>query len=73
MTYNLPLRRTTLHLAQRFRMDGETFMISNLLANSKAVHYSQRFYYTLSFFIRPAENELAFGVTGQSGREDRLR
>jgi hypothetical protein len=31
MTYNLPLRRTILHLAQRFRMDGETFMISNLL------------------------------------------
>jgi hypothetical protein len=34
MIYNLPLRLTTLHLAQRFRMDGETFMISNLLANS---------------------------------------
>jgi hypothetical protein len=23
------LRRTTLHLAQRFRIDGETFMIKN--------------------------------------------
>jgi hypothetical protein len=28
------LRRTILHLAQRFRMDGETFMISNLLTSS---------------------------------------
>jgi hypothetical protein len=34
MTYNLPLRRTTLHLAQRFRIDGETFMKSNLLTLS---------------------------------------
>lgn len=32
--YNLPLRRTTLHLAQRFRMDGETFIRSNLLTLS---------------------------------------
>jgi hypothetical protein len=24
--YTLPLRRTTLHLAQRFRMDGDTFI-----------------------------------------------
>ena len=37
MTYNLPLRRTILHLAQRFRMDGETFMISNLLTTFDAV------------------------------------
>jgi hypothetical protein len=37
ITYNLPLRRTTLHLAQRFRMDGETFMISNLLTSHSAV------------------------------------
>jgi len=51
--YNLPLRRTTLHLAQRFRMDGETFIRSNLLTLSKAVRFSQRFYYTLSFIIRP--------------------
>ena len=43
MTYNLPLRRTTLHLAQRFRMDGETFMISNLLAKSMAVHTAKGF------------------------------
>ena len=52
--YNLPLRRTTLHLAQRLRMDGETFMISNLLTSSDAVLYGQSFDYMLSFTIRPA-------------------
>jgi hypothetical protein len=73
MTYNLPLRRTTLHLAQRFRMDGETFMNSNLLTTSYAVLYGQSFDYTLFYFIRPAIDEAASGVKGQSGREDRLR
>jgi hypothetical protein len=33
MTYTLPLRLTILHLAQRFRIDGETFITKNLLAN----------------------------------------
>ena len=28
---NLPLRRTTLHLAQRFRIDGDTFITKILL------------------------------------------
>jgi hypothetical protein len=28
---NLPLRRTTLHLAQRFRIDGDTFITELLL------------------------------------------
>jgi hypothetical protein len=32
MTYTLPLRLTILHLAQRFRIDGETFMSTYLLA-----------------------------------------
>jgi hypothetical protein len=73
MIYNLPLRRTTLHLAQRLRMDGETFMISNLLTDTKAVSYGQSFDYTLSLFIRPAEYRNCSGVIGQSGREDRLR
>ena len=55
MTYNTPLRRTILHLAQRFRMDGETFMISNLLAiSTNAVLSGQSFDYMLSFTIRPA-------------------
>jgi hypothetical protein len=55
MTYNLPLRRTILHLAQRFRMDGETFMISNLLTFTKAVLYDQSFNYILSLYIRPVQ------------------
>jgi hypothetical protein len=33
----LPLRLTILHLAQRFRIDGETFMITILLANMAIV------------------------------------
>ena len=43
MTYNLPLRRTTLHLAQRFRMDGETFIRSNLLTIYGAVSTAKVF------------------------------
>jgi hypothetical protein len=43
MIYNLPLRRTTLHLAQRLRMDGETFIRSNLLTLSKAVSPAKGF------------------------------
>jgi len=31
MMNTLPLRRTTLHLAQRFRIDGETFITKLLL------------------------------------------
>jgi hypothetical protein len=48
-------------------------MIPNLLANSWAVPHSQRVDYTLSLHIRPAYDETASGVIGQSGREDRLR
>jgi hypothetical protein len=34
MMNNLPLRRTTLHLAQRFRIDGDTFITKySLLTN----------------------------------------
>ena len=36
MINTLPLRLTTLHLAQRFRTDGETFML-NLLANDHSI------------------------------------
>ncbi len=39
MIYTLPLRRTILHLAQRFRIDGETFMSTFLLANTIPGHY----------------------------------
>ena len=33
MMNNLPLRLTTLHFAQRFRMEGPTFMITLLLTS----------------------------------------
>jgi hypothetical protein len=33
MMNTLPLRLTILHLAQRFRIDGETFIRTFLLAN----------------------------------------
>jgi hypothetical protein len=73
MTYNLPLRRTTLHLAQRFRMDGETFMNSNLLTTSLAVLYGKVLIIHFSILSVQHVMETAFGVKGQSGREDRLR
>jgi hypothetical protein len=43
----LPLRLTILHLAQRFRIDGDTFMKTpyNLL-------HSQVFDYTQTYYIR---------------------
>lgn len=51
MTYTMPLRRTIRHLAQRFRIDGETFM-TILLANFHSLD-SQVVDYTRSSFIRP--------------------
>ena len=53
MINTLPLRRTILHLAQRFRIDGETFMIKNLLANHWRSLNSQEFNYIRSSFFRP--------------------
>ena len=49
----LPLRLTILHLAQRFRIDGETFMITILLANDYFTTNSQGFNYTRSSISRP--------------------
>jgi hypothetical protein len=65
MTYTMPLRRTILHLAQRFRIDGETFMIV-LLANFHCLD-SQVFDYTRSSFIRPDYTQLHVWIMGQSG------
>ena len=73
MTYNLPLRRTTLHLAQRFRMDGETFMISNLLTTSDAVCTAKVLIIYVPCISVQCNDETASGVIGQSGREDHLR
>ena len=73
MTYNLPLRRTILHLAQRFRMDGETFMISNLLTTFDAVCTAKVLIILVPYVSVQRDNDTASGVIGQSGREDRLR
>jgi hypothetical protein len=62
------LRRTILHLAQRFRTDGETFM-TKLLTNFHSLH-SQVFDYTRSLLIRLAESDR---IRGQSGVEVLLR
>jgi hypothetical protein len=53
MIYTLPLRLTILHLAQRFRIDGETFISTFLLANDHSSQNSQEFDYILSFNFRP--------------------
>ena len=54
MMNTLPLRRTILHLAQRFRTDGETFM-TKLLTTFHLLH-SQGFDYTRSSFFRLADS-----------------
>jgi len=46
MMYNLRPRFTTLHLAQRLRIEGETFMMSFSFENSS--RYSQTIDYTLA-------------------------
>jgi hypothetical protein len=55
MMNNLRLRFTTLHLAQRLRIDGETFIIA-LLLNQHIWPYSQRVDYTFFYYIRPDFN-----------------
>ena len=50
----LPLRRTTLHLAQRFRIDGETFISIILLTIS--IPSSQGLDYTCSSLFRLADS-----------------
>lgn len=69
MIYNLPLRLTTLHFAQRLRMDGPTFMI----AISLLLLFNQRLNYTWTDILRPVLAAPCCLVTGQSGREGRLR
>jgi hypothetical protein len=45
MMYKRPLRFTTLHFEQRFRIDDDTFM--NLTPNENPLYtISQSFYYT---------------------------
>ena len=49
MIYNLPLRLTILHFAQRLRMEGPTFMIAFSLLQL----FNQRLNYTCSILFRP--------------------
>ena len=50
---NLRLRLTTLHLAQRFRMDGDTFILYLLLVFLSLQTKPQSSNYTASFRFRP--------------------
>jgi len=52
MMNNLRLRLTTLHFAQRFRIDGDTFIIA-LLLNQLTWLHSQRVDYTCFSNFRP--------------------
>ena len=49
MIYNLPLRLTTLHFAQRFLIEGPTFMIAISLHQL----FNQRLNYTCTVSLRP--------------------
>lgn len=73
MMNTMPLRRTIRHLAQRFRIDGETF-ITTLLTNFHSL-YSQVFDYTRSSFIRPDYTQyfMLLKIKGQSGLAVLLR
>jgi len=70
MTNTMPLRLTILHLAQRFRIDGETFM-RTLLANFHYLH-SQVFDYTRSSFIRPDYTQRTLTQGSQDSQDKRF-
>jgi len=53
MTNTLPLRLTILHLAQRLRTDGDTFISNSPYKQLSIFINSQDYYYILSFIIRP--------------------
>jgi hypothetical protein len=55
MINNLPLRLTTLHFAQRLRMEGPTFMIAFSLLQL----FNQRLNYTCSVLFRPVSGVFA--------------
>ncbi len=69
----LPLRLTILHLAQRFRIDGETFISKFSLHTGCFSINSQEYNYILSFFFRPDYAQHRDGFMGQSGEEVLLR
>jgi hypothetical protein len=49
MIYNLPLRLTTLHFAQRLRMEGATFMSAFLLTYDTLVSGAIKFLIILAY------------------------
>jgi len=65
MMNNLRLRFTTLHLAQRLRIDGDTFIIA-LLLSQHSWPYSQRLDYTYFSNFRP-DFRFAARIRGLSG------
>jgi hypothetical protein len=71
MIYSIPLRLTTLHLAQRFLIDGDTFIIS-LLLNPTTWLYCQSLNYTCLSNFRP-EQIFKLWIKGLSGLEVLLR
>ena len=54
MIYNLPLRLTILHFAQRLRMDGPTFIIALSLLRL----FNQRLNYTCTILFRPVTEDV---------------
>ena len=52
MIYRRPLRFTTLHFEQRFRIDDDTFILLTP-SEHQVFPYSQRFDYTYLFTCRP--------------------
>jgi hypothetical protein len=63
----LPLRRTTLHLAQRFRIDGETFISDH--TPYSFIPSNQGFNYTRSSFFRLDYTKYPFGSSWDSQDE----
>lgn len=57
---NLRLRLTTLHFAQRFRMDGDTFIFYLLLVLLSLQTKPQSSNYTASFRFRPDGHAFPF-------------
>jgi hypothetical protein len=54
-------------------MDGETFMISNLLTTFDAVCTAKVLIILVPYVSVQYDDDTVLGVIGQSGREDRLR
>jgi len=70
MIYNLPLRLTTLHFAQRLRMEGPTFMIAfsllrlfNQRLNYTSTVLSVQFKWCLCCLVTDSQDERAPSVT----------